>query len=76
VGDIIATAVAELAQRVRGGARGVGEEVSQLSDDALLLGNKALRKLTYEVEHRPLLTLAIAVGVGALAFGLLARRAR
>ena len=29
---------------------------------------------THEVEHRPLVTLAIAVGVGALAAGLFARR--
>ena len=35
---------------------------------------KALRRLTREVERRPLVTLAVAVGVGALAVGLLARR--
>jgi ElaB/YqjD/DUF883 family membrane-anchored ribosome-binding protein len=72
LGEMIATAVADLAERIRGRARNV--DVSQLSDEALQLGNKALRKLTREVEHRPLVTLAIAVGVGALLVGLLARR--
>ena len=72
LGDMIATAVADLAERIRGRARNV--DVSQLSDEALQLSNRALRKLTREVEHRPLVTLAIAVGVGALLVGLLARR--
>ena len=47
---------------------------SEFSDDALRAGNEALRKLTREVEHRPLVLLAIAAGVGLLAAGLLARR--
>jgi ElaB/YqjD/DUF883 family membrane-anchored ribosome-binding protein len=72
VGDTIATALGEMAQRLRGRARHV--DVGQLGDDALRLGNAALRKLTREVERRPLITLAVAVGVGALAVGLLARR--
>jgi hypothetical protein len=72
VGDTIATALGELAERIRGRARQV--DVAQLGDDALRLGNDALRKLSREVERRPLITLAIAVGVGALAVGLLARR--
>jgi ElaB/YqjD/DUF883 family membrane-anchored ribosome-binding protein len=72
MGDMVATAVADLAERIRGRARNV--DVSQLSDDAMRFGNKALRKLTHEVEHRPLVTLAIAAGIGALVFGLLARR--
>ena len=72
VGDMIATALGELAERVGGRARNV--DVAQLGDDALRLGNDALRKLTREVERRPLITLAVAVGVGALAVGLLARR--
>ena len=70
--EMAAGALSDLAERVRGGARHM--DVGQISDDALQLGNKALRKLTREVEHRPLVTLAIAVGIGALAFALLARR--
>jgi hypothetical protein len=74
VGDMIATALGEMAERIGGRARTAGADASQLGDDALRLGNAALRKLTREVERRPLMTLAIAVGVGALAFGLLTRR--
>jgi hypothetical protein len=72
VGEMIATALGEMAERIGGRARNV--DVSQLGDDALRLGNEALRKLAREVERRPLVTLAVAVGVGALAVGLLARR--
>jgi hypothetical protein len=46
----------------------------RVAEDALHLGDEALRKLAREVEQRPLVTLAIAVGIGALAAGLLARR--
>jgi hypothetical protein len=63
-----------VADRFRGRARSFGGDVSQMSDEALRFGNDALRKLTREVDHRPLLILAVAVGVGALAAGLLARR--
>jgi hypothetical protein len=72
VGDTVATALGEMAERLRGRARQV--DVAQLGDTALRLGNDTLRKLTREVERRPLITLAIAFGVGALAVGLLARR--
>jgi ElaB/YqjD/DUF883 family membrane-anchored ribosome-binding protein len=74
ISETIASALGDLSDRVRGRTRTAGGEISQLADDALRLGNNALRKLTREVERKPLLTLAIAVGVGALAVGLLARR--
>jgi hypothetical protein len=72
IGDMIATALGRMADRI--GARARDADVRQFGDDALRLGNAALRKLTREVEQRPLLTLAVAIGVGALAVGLLARR--
>jgi hypothetical protein len=37
-----------------------------MSDEAAKLSNDALHRLSYEVEHRPLVTLAVAVGVGIL----------
>jgi hypothetical protein len=74
-GETIAAALSEVGGRMRVRASSAGSEAAQLGDDALRLGNDALRKLTREVEHRPLLMLAIAMGVGALAAGLLARRA-
>ena len=74
VSDTVASALNDVAERFRGRARAVGGEAAQLGDDALKIGNDALRKLTHEVEHRPLVTLAIAVGVGALVAGILSRR--
>jgi hypothetical protein len=72
LGDTIAAALSDMADRIGGRARNV--DVARLGDDALRLGNEALRKLTREVERRPLVTLAVAVGVGALVVGLFARR--
>lgn len=44
----------------------MGDEVAKLGGEAQKLGNDALRRLSNEVEHRPLVTLAVAVGVGIL----------
>lgn len=74
VGDAIAGALSDLADRFRGRTRHIGDDVGRLGNEALQFGNTALRKLTHEVERRPLVTLAVAVGVGLLAAGLLASR--
>jgi len=74
VGDAIASALGEIADRFRGRARSLGKDATAFSDEALEFGNDALRKLTREVEQRPLILLAVALGVGALAAGLFARR--
>jgi hypothetical protein len=73
-GDTFLAALNDVAERFRGRARAVGDDAAHLSDEAWQFGNDAVRKLTREVEQRPLLTLAIAVGVGALAAGILTRR--
>ena len=73
-GDTVTGALNEVAGRIRGRADSAGSDAAQLGEEALRLGNDALRKLTRDVEQRPLLMLAIAAGVGALAAGLLARR--
>jgi ElaB/YqjD/DUF883 family membrane-anchored ribosome-binding protein len=74
VGEAVAAALNDIAEKFRTRARAAGAGASRAGEDALQLGNDALRKLAHEVEQRPLVTLAIAVGVGALAAGLLARR--
>ena len=74
VSDSFSAAFNDVADKFRGRARAVVGDASHLSEDALKFGNDALRKLTREVEHRPLMMLAIAVGVGALATALLTRR--
>jgi len=74
VSDVVVTALNDMADRFRAPARRVRGEASEFGDEALRIGNDALRKLTREIEHRPLLLLALAVGVGALAVGFLSRR--
>ena len=63
----IVPVLSSIANRFRGGTH-------SMSDEAAKLGNDALRRLSNEVEHRPLVTLAVAVGVGVLV-GLASRSA-
>lgn len=65
VNTLAFNAVTGVTDRVRKGARDV-------SDDAARLGNGALGRVMQEIEARPLLTLAVAVGLG-LAAGFLRR---
>jgi ElaB/YqjD/DUF883 family membrane-anchored ribosome-binding protein len=70
VGDFVSEALERIKERVRESAAGVTERVT---DEASRLGNDAFKKLTDEVEHRPLLMLAVAAGIGFLV-GLANRR--
>ena len=76
--DTIASALNDIADRFSSRARSVSKDAGRIGErvtaDAFHLGDEALRKVAREVEQRPLVTLAIAVGVGALAAGLLSRR--
>jgi len=78
VGDTIASALNEIADRFTSRARTVSRDAGRVGErmtaDAFAFGDEALRKVAREVAQRPLVTLAIAVGIGALAAGLLARR--
>src|SRR5262249_23357846 len=58
-GTAIAPVLSSIADRFRGGAH-------SMSDEAAKVGNDALRRLSNEVEHRPLVPSAVAVGVGIL----------
>jgi hypothetical protein len=58
--DLAYGAVAGLSDRVRKSARGVGGE-------AAAIGSGAFNRVVHEIEKRPLLTLAIAVGLGIAA---------
>jgi ElaB/YqjD/DUF883 family membrane-anchored ribosome-binding protein len=64
--DYVSETLSETAERLRNGAHAV-------TDEAARFGNDALRKIEDEVEQRPLLTLAIAAGIGFLA-GMAGRR--
>ena len=80
VGETIASALSGMADRFRGGANSmsdeaakIGSEAAKLGSEAAKLGNDALRRLSKEVEHRPLVTLGVAIGVGILV-GLVSHR--
>jgi len=73
VGETVASALNGMAERLRGGANSMRDEAAKIGSEAAKLGNDALRRLSNEVEHRPLVTLAVAVGVGLLV-GLASQR--
>lgn len=70
VGDFVSDALERIMNRVKDSASGVTQTVAE---EATRFGSDAFKKLTDEVEHRPLLMLGIAAGIGFLA-GLANRR--
>jgi hypothetical protein len=77
IGDVLAPIMSEIADRIRTGGRYAGDEAARLGNDAVRLGtrigNHTLRQIAAEMKHRPLMTLAVAVGVGML-IGIAGRR--
>jgi ElaB/YqjD/DUF883 family membrane-anchored ribosome-binding protein len=65
-GDYVTETLSETAERLRNSAHAATDEASRLSRDAL-------KRIEDEVGQRPLLTLAIAAGIGFLA-GMAGRR--
>lgn len=70
VGDFVSEALERIMSRVRDSAAGVTHSVAE---EATRLGSDAFKKLTDEVENRPLMMLAVAAGIGFLV-GLANRR--
>jgi ElaB/YqjD/DUF883 family membrane-anchored ribosome-binding protein len=70
IGDAIAAAVTEIVDRFRSGRRLAGDEAMRFGHEAAKfgtkVGNDTLQRVASEVEHRPLVTLAVAIGVGVL----------
>lgn len=66
VNDLVFGAVSGVTDRVRKTARA-------LSDDAARFGTEAVRDVASQIDKRPLLTLAIAAGIG-FAIGLTRRQ--
>ena len=70
IGDAIAAAVTEIVERFRSGRRVAGDEAVRFGNEAARfgakVGNDALQRVASEVEHRPLVTRAVAIGVGIL----------
>lgn len=64
--SLISDTLSETADRLRNSAHAMSDEVARS-------GNEALRRIEEEIEQRPLLTLAVAAGIGFLA-GMAGRR--
>jgi ElaB/YqjD/DUF883 family membrane-anchored ribosome-binding protein len=62
--ETVASALASLADRFHG--LSIGDDAAKFGNEAVKFGNDALRRVAKEVEHRPLVTLALALGVGLL----------
>jgi len=62
--DSFVSTLSSLADQFRGSP--YGDEAMKFGNEAARLGGDALRRLSNEVEHRPLVTLAVALGVGIL----------
>jgi ElaB/YqjD/DUF883 family membrane-anchored ribosome-binding protein len=75
--DTVSNALSDLGDRVRdrlrNGSGSMTREAGRLGQEAGRLGQDAFHRIAQEVEHRPLLTLAVAIGVGYLA-GMAGRR--
>jgi ElaB/YqjD/DUF883 family membrane-anchored ribosome-binding protein len=71
VGEAVASVLDRVADRFRNGS--FEDQAAKIGAEAAQLGNDALRRLSREVEARPLVALAVAAGVGVL-LGVLGRR--
>src|SRR3954453_17054608 len=76
--DPIASALNDIADRFSSRARSVSKDAGRIGErvtaDAIQFGDDGLRSFSRRVEPRPLVTLALALGIGALSAGLLVRR--
>jgi ElaB/YqjD/DUF883 family membrane-anchored ribosome-binding protein len=70
VGDFVSETLERILERVRSSTAGITDTVA---DEATRISGDALKKVTDEVEHRPLMMLGIAAGIGFL-IGLANRR--
>ncbi len=68
ISDAISTILSDMVDRFRKGA--AGDRAERLSNQALDLGAKygsdALQRVASEAEHRPLITVGVALGIGIL----------
>jgi ElaB/YqjD/DUF883 family membrane-anchored ribosome-binding protein len=77
IADAIAPVLADLTDRFRRSQRAALDQATSFGNDAVRAGsragNDALDRLTDEAKQRPLVTLAVAVGIGIL-IGFATRR--
>jgi len=70
VGDAISTILSDMMDRFRQSRQMAGDQAGRLGNHAVDLGakysNDALRRITDEIEDRPLVTIGVALGIGIL----------
>ena len=70
ISDAISTILGEMVDRFRKGRQAAGDQAGRLGTQALDLGTKygsnALQRVASEAEHRPLITVGVALGIGIL----------
>jgi ElaB/YqjD/DUF883 family membrane-anchored ribosome-binding protein len=64
--DVIASALSSWADRFRQGASTAGDQSAALGKDAARIGTMAIDRIEEESRQRPLVALAVALGVGIL----------
>jgi ElaB/YqjD/DUF883 family membrane-anchored ribosome-binding protein len=66
LGEAIAAALSSWADRFRQGAASVSNQSASLGKDAARYGTATLDRISSETEQRPLIAVAVALGVGVL----------
>lgn len=77
IADVLGPILSGIGDRFRRGQRQAVDEVANFGNEALRLGARAgtnaLDRIADQAKHRPLVTLAVAIGVGVL-IGFASRR--
>ena len=77
ISDAITPILSEIVERYRSGRRLAGEETARFGNEAVKISGgistNALHRIATEVERRPVVTLAVAIGIGIL-IGIAGRR--
>ena len=70
IGDAVSTIMSDMMDRFRQGGQAASDRAASLGSRALSLGGRygtnALKRVSSEVEDRPLITVGVALGIGIL----------
>ena len=66
LGDALSSALLGWSERFRQSANSLGDQSTALGKDAARYGAAALNQISKETEQRPLVAIAVALGVGIL----------
>ena len=64
--EAVASALSNWADRFRQGANSLGDQSAAFGKDAARYGTAALSQISKETEQRPLVAIAVALGIGIL----------